>query len=164
LVPAWAKDRKLSPINAKAETAAEKPFFRHPLRKRRCLVPADGWYEWQAAGKKKQPYLFGAKDGKPFAFAALWESCALDGEQIDSCAILTTEANELVRPVHDRMPVILAPQHYDEWLDPSLTDPTRFADWLRPCPADSLTSYPVSPFVNNARHEGPDCAQPLTPA
>ena len=98
MVPAWAKDRKLSPINAKAETAADKPFFRHTLRKRRCLVPADSWYEWKEEGKKKQPYLFGAKDGKPFAFAGLWESCALDGTQIDSCAILSPRHTTPVRP------------------------------------------------------------------
>jgi putative SOS response-associated peptidase YedK len=100
-----------------------------------------------------------------FAFAGLWETCRdRDGNEVEACAILTTEPNELVRPAHDRMPVILDPRHYAGWLDPSLTDPALFADWLRPYPADAMMAYPVSPLVNNARHEGPDCAQPLATA
>jgi putative SOS response-associated peptidase YedK len=100
-----------------------------------------------------------------FAFAGLWEvGRDKDGNEAEACAILTTEANELVRPAHDRMPVILDPRHYAEWLDPALTDPSVFADWLRPYPADSMTAYPVSSAVNNARHDEPDCVQPLTSA
>jgi putative SOS response-associated peptidase YedK len=92
-LPKWSKDKKLAPINAMAETAADKPFFRSAFKKRRCLIPADGWYEWQGTGKRKQPFFFGAKDGKPLALAGLWESCELDGELLDTCAILTTSAN-----------------------------------------------------------------------
>jgi putative SOS response-associated peptidase YedK len=162
LVPPWAKDTKIAPINAKAETAADKPFFRHALRKRRSLIPADAFYEWQKVGRHKQPYLFQLRDGEPFAFAGLWESWqGTNGEALESCALLTTEANELVRPVHERMPVILNPRHYAEWLDPDLTNPALLADWLRPFPADALTAYPVSTFVNDPRNEGVACVTPL---
>jgi putative SOS response-associated peptidase YedK len=164
LVPPWAKDTKIAPINAKAETAADKPFFRHALRKRRCLIPADTFYEWQKVGRHKQPYLFRLLSGEPFAFAGLWEVWNNpDGTPLESCVLLTTEANDLLRPLHDRMPCILDRRHYAGWLDPNLTDPTRFADWLRPFPSNSLMAYPVSTFVNDARHEGPNCARPLTP-
>jgi putative SOS response-associated peptidase YedK len=119
LVPSWAKDAKIAPINAKAETAAERPFFRVALRQRRCLVPADGWYEWQGQGKHKQPYFFAPTDGKPLAFAGLWETWGRAGEALATCAILTTAANELTAPVHDRMPVILPAEAYTAWLDPA---------------------------------------------
>jgi putative SOS response-associated peptidase YedK len=131
LIAPWAKDAKHAAINARAETAADKPTFRHAFRKRRCLIPADAFYEWQKVGRHKQPYLFKLRDGEPFAFAGIWEAWnGPDGEALESCAILTTEANELVRSVHERMPVILDPRHYAEWLDPGLTDPALFADWL----------------------------------
>jgi putative SOS response-associated peptidase YedK len=162
LVPPWARDTKIAPINAKAETAADKPTFRHAFRNRRCLIPADGFYEWQKAGRPKQPYLFKLRDGGPFAFAGVWERWqGPNGEAVESCAILTTSANELVRPVHERMPVILDPCLYGEWLDPGLTEPALFRDWLRPYPSDSMTAYPVSPFVSDARREGPECAGPV---
>lgn len=161
LVPPWARDAKIAPINAQAETAAVKPFFRNAMKKRRCLIPADGWYEWQATGgKQKQPYFFGPKDRKPLAFAGLWESCELEGVAISSCAVLTTNANQLAAPVHSRMPVILPPQAYDAWLDPENQDVASLQDLLRPSPAELLKSYPVSTWVNSPRHDDPRCLEP----
>jgi putative SOS response-associated peptidase YedK len=165
IVPAWKHGSAPLLINARSETAATKPTFRKALQSRRCLIPATGFYEWRKTGRQKQPYLFRLADGGLFAFAGLWEvGRNHDGNEAEACAILTTEANDLVRPAHDRMPVILDPSRYAEWLDPTLTDPSVFADWLRPYPADAMTAYPVSPLVNSARHEGPECAQPLATA
>jgi putative SOS response-associated peptidase YedK len=165
IVPAWNRASSMLLINARSETAATKPAFKKALQQRRCLIPATGFYEWKKEGRQKQPYLFRLADGGLFAFAGLWEMGRdKDGKEAEACAILTTEANELVRPAHDRMPVILDPQHYAGWLDPSLTDPAQFAEWLRPYPASAMMAYPVSPLVNNARHEGPECAEPLATA
>jgi putative SOS response-associated peptidase YedK len=159
LVPAWAKDKKLAPINAKAETAADQPMFRAAFRQRRCLIPADGYYEWQARGAKKQPYFFGPRDGLPFAFAGLWESRQGDGEKLETCALLTTEANELAADVHDRMPVILPPAAYGRWLDPGNQDVASLQELLRPYPARGWFARPVSTLVNNPRHDDPRCVQ-----
>jgi putative SOS response-associated peptidase YedK len=162
IVPAWKHGSSQFLINARAETAADKPTFRKLLQKRRCLIPAIGFYEWKKTGSSKQPFLFRLRDGGLFAFAGLWQTGRdRDGKEEEACLILTTEPNELVRPAHDRMPVILDPQHYAGWLDPNLADPALFGDWLRPYPADAMTAYPVSPLVNSARHEGPDCAAPV---
>src|SRR5262245_7474343 len=122
LVPGWADDPAIGNrmINARAETAADKPSFRAAFRKRRCLVLADGFYEWQKVGGKKQPYLIRLRGGEPFAFAGLWEHWERDGRAVESCTILTTDANGLVKPLHDRMPVILAPQDFALWLDPKV--------------------------------------------
>jgi putative SOS response-associated peptidase YedK len=161
LIAPWAKDAKLAPINAKAETAPDKPMFRSAFRKRRCLIPADGYYEWQATGgKAKQPYLFIPKDGKPFAFAGLWESAEPEGEKIESCTILTTDANELAAQVHKRMPVILPPEAYAEWLDPANQDAASVQGLLLPYPADSMRSYAVSTWINNPRHDDARCVEP----
>jgi putative SOS response-associated peptidase YedK len=160
LVPSWAKDAKTAPINAKAETAAEKPFFRLALRKRRCLIPADGYYEWQVTGKRKQPYLFGAKDGKPLAFAGLWESWEHEGERLDTCAILTTDANELAAPVHNRMPVIIPPGAYQRWLDRDNQDVASLQDLLGPYPAAALFARRVGLLVSNPRNDDPRCIEP----
>ena len=159
LVAPWAKDTKVAPINARAETAADKPTFRHALRKRRCLVPASGFYEWLAlAGeKRKQPYCFRPGDERPWAFAALWERWQGPDGPVESCAILTTGANELVRPVHDRMPVILPRQHWAGWLDPTQQEAGELVPLLRPYPADALRAYPVGPLVSNPRNDGPEC-------
>jgi putative SOS response-associated peptidase YedK len=165
ITPTWKRGSAPLLINARAETAATKPTFRKTLRERRCLIPATAFFEWRKEGRQKQPYLFRLAGGGLFAFAGLWEvGRDRDGNEAEACAILTTEANELVRPAHDRMPVILDPRYYAEWLDPSLTDPAHFADWMRPFPADAMTAYPVSSAVNNARHDGPDCAEPLATA
>jgi putative SOS response-associated peptidase YedK len=147
-------------INARAETAADKPAFRRSLRQRRCLVPADGFYEWQALPGRKQPFHFRMCDGRPFAIAGLWEQWqGPDGKAVASCALLTTQANELVRPVHDRMPVILPPAAWDLWLDPRAQDPAALRPWLAPYFAEEMSACPVSTRVNNPRNEGPPAAE-----
>jgi putative SOS response-associated peptidase YedK len=148
-------------INARAETAAEKPSFRSAFRKRRCLVLADGFYEWQKAGGKKQPYLFRLAGGEPFAFAGLWEHWGKDGKGIDSCTILTTDPNGLVKPLHDRMPVILSPRDFDLWLDPKVEKGPELQALLRPYPAETMTAYPVGLRVNSPRSNDAACVAPL---
>ncbi|HVS35806.1 MAG TPA: SOS response-associated peptidase [Gemmataceae bacterium] len=161
LVPRWAADVKLAPINARVETAADKPMFAEALRQRRCLIPADGYYEWQRQGKAKQPFCFRPHDDRPFAFAGIWEAwCPESGPPLLTCAILTTAANDLVRPVHDRMPLILDPRHYDLWIDRNVQEPAVLTDALRPVPADALHAYSVSPWVNDARHDDARCLEP----
>jgi putative SOS response-associated peptidase YedK len=164
LIPSWAEDPKIGNrmINARGETIAEKPAFRSAFRRRRCLIIADGYYEWQASGRQKQPYLIARQDQLPFGIAGLWESwLAPDGTQVESCTLITTDANARTRPVHDRMPVILAPADYSRWLDPSSSAPALLT-LIRPCPEDLLQLQAVSTFVNNPRHESPDCITPLT--
>jgi putative SOS response-associated peptidase YedK len=146
-----------APINARSETAADKPMFRHALKKRRCLVPASGFYEWLATGGRKQPYCFRSWDEKPFAFAGLWERWEGPDGPVESCAILTTGANELVRPVHDRMPVILPRLHWQAWLDRDLQEAAAVVPLLRPYPSDAMRAYPVSLLVNNPRNDRPEC-------
>jgi putative SOS response-associated peptidase YedK len=160
LVPPWAKDMRQAPINARSETAADKPMFRHALRKRCCLVPASGFYEWAAAGGRKQPYCFRARDEKPFAFAGLWERWGGPGGPVESCAILTTTANELVQPVHDRMPVIVPQPHWQAWLDRDMQDTAAVVPLLRPYPSDALRAYPVGLLVNSPKNDGPGCLAP----
>jgi putative SOS response-associated peptidase YedK len=160
LIPSWAKDRTIGNrmINARAETVAEKPAFRAALRRRRCLVAADGFYEWQRTGKRKQPYFIRLRDDRPFAFAGLWESWeGPDCVQIESCTLLTTEPNELMRPIHNRMPVILLAQHYQQWLDTTVQEPEQLLPLFRPYPAGEMTAEPVSTFVNSPANEGPEC-------
>ena len=163
LIPGWAKEPAALPllINARAETAAAKPAFRAALRRRRCLVPADGFYEWQRKEGRKQPYHMRRRDGAPFALAGLWERWEGPDGAIDSCALLTTASNALMRPIHDRMPVILDPQSFDLWLDPRMQDVERVQSLLRPYPAEAMIAYPVSPMVNNARNDNPQCVLPL---
>lgn len=152
LIPSWAKDARLAQINARADTAATKPMFRAAYKRRRCLVLADGYYEWLREGKAKRPFLHEVAGGKPFAFAGLWESW--DEPQgkfpLESCAILTTAANELAAQVHDRMPVILEQEDYADWLTGEQVPLVSF-------PADRMTVRPVSQYVNNARNQGPQC-------
>jgi len=164
LIPSWAKDPKIGHqcINAKAETVAEKPSFRAAFKARRCLVIATGFYEWQVQEKAKQPMWIGLKSHRPFAFAGLWEQWhPPEGADIESCTILTTEPNELLRPIHNRMPVILAPSAYDQWLDPTVHDAESLKSQLCPYPSEELMAYPVSTLVNNPRHDAPDCLEPL---
>ena len=163
LIPSWAQDPTIGNrlINARAETVAEKPAFRAALRRRRCLVAADGFYEWQRTGKRKQPYFIRLRDDRPFAFAGLWESWeGPDFSQIESCTLLTTEANELMRPIHDRMPVILLAQHYQQWLDTTVQEPAQLLPLFRPYPAGEMTAESVSTFVNSPGNEGPKCIEP----
>ncbi len=160
LVPSWADDPGIGArmINARSETAPEKPSFRRAFRDRRCLIPADGFYEWKRENGGKQPYYFRMQGGRPFAFAGLWESWTKDGE-IRSCAILTTAANEVVAGIHDRMPVILPSRHYEAWLDPE-AERDELTDLLVPYPGDDLETYPVSRFVNSPGNDDPRCIEP----
>lgn len=165
LIPSWADDPAIGNrlINARSETAAEKPSFRAALKQRRCLVPVDGFYEWHATakGKTRQPHLIRLKNGQPFALAGLWEQwTAPDGELVESFTILTTDANDVLRPIHDRMPVIVAPEDYDRWLD-AATEPEDVQALLRQFPAEQMESFPVSTLVNNPRNESPKCLEPV---
>jgi putative SOS response-associated peptidase YedK len=167
LIPWWAKDPSIGNrlINARAETLAEKPAFRAAFRRRRCLVLADGFFEWRKdPGKKvKQPMYIRLKTGEPFAFAGLWEIWnSADGSQILSCTIITTEPNELVSDIHNRMPVILAREGYSAWLNPSEVQPADLSDLLRPYPSTELAAYPVSTIVNSPGNDTPACVVPLT--
>ncbi|MBF2029713.1 MAG: SOS response-associated peptidase [Oscillatoriales cyanobacterium C42_A2020_001] len=166
LVPSWAKDAAIGNrlINARAETVSEKRSFRSAFRYRRCLIVADGFYEWQrqAGTKQKQPYYFQLENHSLFGFAGLWEHWESPaGELLETCTILTTEANEVLRPIHDRMPVILHPDDYDTWLDPTLNTSAKLQPLLRPYPVDEMQAYPVSPLVNKADCDRPDCIEPL---
>lgn len=157
LIPSWAKDASIGfkTINARSETAAEKPTFRAAFKKRHCLVPASGFYEWRTVGKKKLPTLFRPRSGL-FAFASLWETWKGEDSPIDTFTILTTSANEVVTPTHDRMPVVIDRADYGTWLDATKGG----GDLLRPYRAEAMTATPVDPFVNDARHEGPQCIEP----
>ncbi|URD48778.1 SOS response-associated peptidase [Chroococcidiopsis sp. CCNUC1] len=164
LIPSWAKDASMGAkmINARAETVAEKPAFRSAFRRRRCLVVADGFYEWQSQKGKKQPFYFRLQDGQPFAFAGLWETWqAPDGEKIDSCTLLTTTANSLLRSVHDRMPVILKPEDYNQWLDPQIQEPDELQPLLQPYSSEAMVSYPVSTKVNKPTNDSLECIDSL---
>ncbi len=163
LIPSWAKDAKIGAklINARAETVSEKPSFKAAFKRRRCLIIADGFYEWQRQEKKKQPYYFCLQNAQLFAFAGLWEQWNLPDEDIiNSCTILTTEANDLLRPIHDRMPVILESKNYGLWLD-SETQQPQLQQLLRPYQADLMTSCTVSTKVNNPKNNTPECINSL---
>ncbi|MBW4692135.1 MAG: SOS response-associated peptidase [Lyngbya sp. HA4199-MV5] len=162
LVPSWAKDLSIGTklINARAETVAEKPSFRTAFKQRRCLILADGFYEWQRLDHKtKQPYYFQLASGQPFAFAGLWECWQSDDDVVETCTILTTQANELLEPIHDRMPVVLAPDEYEPWLD-STTPAESLQRLLHPYDASAMKGYPVNPIVNSPKHDSPECLQP----
>ncbi|MDD5493761.1 MAG: SOS response-associated peptidase [Dehalococcoidia bacterium] len=166
LIPHWAKDAKIGykMINARAETVAEKPAFRNAFKHRRCLIPADGYYEWQAiAGTKtKQPWFMVLKDREPMAFAGLWEQWrSPEGEELESCSIIVTEANEIMRPIHDRMPVILAPGDWDAWLEPDAQDTQALQALLKPYPAEGMAAWPVSTKVNSPRNDLVECVEAL---
>ncbi len=162
LIPPWADDPQIGSrmVNARAETAPEKPSFRRAFRERRCLIPSDGFYEWKRTNGSKQPYYIHMKDERPFAFAGLWESWNDNGgPAIRSCTILTTGPNALVAGVHDRMPVILPAGFYDAWLDPE-AERDELAALLAPYPEDEMEAYPVSRFVNSPSNNDPRCIEP----
>jgi putative SOS response-associated peptidase YedK len=162
LIPPWADDPQIGSrmINARSETAPEKPSFRRAFRERRCLIPADGFYEWQRTNGAKQPFYIHMEDGRPFAFAGLWESWGRGGEgEIRTCTILTTAANAVVGEIHERMPVIVAPDAYDVWLDPS-SERDELTGLLAPYPEDEMEAYPVSRFVNSPSNNDPRCVEP----
>jgi putative SOS response-associated peptidase YedK len=161
LIPSWAKDRKTPFINARADSAATKPAFRSAFKKRRCLVLANGYYEWKKGAKQKQPFYYRLADDKPFTFAGLWETWRGEGESVDSCAILTTDANELAKDVHDRMPVILTGNNALAWIDPAIDDPKALTDMLQPFDAKKMTCYPVNPMVGNVKNNSPECIRSM---
>ncbi len=168
LIPSWSKDPSIGArmINARAETVEEKPAFRAAFRRRRCLIPADGFYEWRSMGKGKQPYYITMEDRLPFAFAGLWETwTGPDGSALDSCTILTTDPNELMATLHNRMPVILDPEDYALWLGAGGDTPKdqmgELVNLLRPFPAELMTAHPVSKYVNSPMNEGEECIAPF---
>jgi putative SOS response-associated peptidase YedK len=163
LIPSWAKDPKQagSLFNARAETVAEKPAFRAAFKRRRCVVLADGYYEWRAVGKAKQPYFIHRPDDAVFGFAGLWESWAGGGSPVESCTIITTTADGGIAHLHDRMPVILDSGEWDSWLAPA-ADPAALQVLLRPFPANGLAVDAVGPVVNNARNDVPECVKPIS--
>ena len=163
LIPFWAKDSKIGTrmINARSETVAEKPAFRAAFRQRRCLVLADGFYEWQRLERGKQPFYIRQRDEGPFAIAGLWEYWEGPEGGIESCTLLTTQPNDLVRPLHNRMPVILHPDDYDLWLDRSVQEPALLQPLLRPYSPEDMMAYPISTWINKPENDGPRCIEPL---
>jgi putative SOS response-associated peptidase YedK len=164
LIPHWAKamDTGFSTINARAETVAEKPTFRDAFRRRRCLIPADGFYEWQPRPrvKIKRPWFVALRERAPMAFAGLWESWNHpEGGTVESCTIIVTDANELMHGIHERMPAILGPWDWDAWLDPEARDARRLLDLLRPYPHAEMMAWPVSLAVNDPKHDAEDCLE-----
>jgi putative SOS response-associated peptidase YedK len=166
LIPSWAKDLAIGDrmINARAETLAEKPSFRNAYRRRRCLILADGFYEWKQipGAKSKQPVYIRLETGRPFAFAGLWEIWnSPDGSEIRSCTIITTQPNSLMEPIHNRMPVILPPDGYRQWLATEDRQPAQLNDLLIPYPPDEMIAFPVSRMVNTPQSDTPDLIQPV---
>ncbi len=161
LIPSWARDRNegFKHINARAETAYKLPSYRSAFAKRRCLVLADGFFEWEHKGKQKIPHYFRLHGGQPFAFAGLWESWHGDGSAIESFTLITTEANRVVAPFHNRMPVIIPHDSYAHWLNPHTALP-EVQTMLAPYPPKLMETYTVSQVVNNARHDVPECVEP----
>jgi putative SOS response-associated peptidase YedK len=167
LIPHWAKDPSIGNrmINARAETVGEKPAFRSAFRTRRCLVPSSGFYDWKKEEGRKQPYFIRPRGRSSFAFAGLWEQWrGPEGSLVESCTLITTEANELISQLHDRMPAILSPSEYALWLDPGVSDGTRLIPLLRPYPAKELETFPVGAFVNNPKMDDSRCIAPAKAA
>ncbi len=163
LLPSWVKEPKTFTllINARGETVAEKPAFRAAMKRRRCLIPADGFYEWMAGGPRKQPYFIRMKSGGPFAFAGLWETwTGPNGEELETAAIVTTTTNRTLAPIHDRMPVIVPPEAFDLWLDGANVDPVTASALIVPAPENLFEAYPVSTDVNRVANDNPKLVEP----
>ena len=164
LVPSWSKEPKTeySTINARAETIEEKPTFRNAFRSRRCLIASDGFIEWQKKSDgTKQPFFIGLADGKPFAFAGIWEKWEREGQTLETCSIIVTQANALMSPIHDRMPVILSQDYFDAWMNPKELSPHRLKSLLVPFPSDRMKAYPISALVNSPRNDHRELIEPL---
>lgn len=162
LIPNWARDPSMAAntINAKSETAATKPAFRDPLKFRRCLIPADGFYEWKRTGTSKHPFCFEVSEGELFAFAGLWDGWKdANGNWVKTCTILTTTPNAVTSAVHDRMPVILDRESYDLWLDPGITNVQVISELLKPYDARLMRSYPISTRINHVANDDEDCSR-----
>ena len=165
LIPSWAKDMSIATrtLNARSETVTTTPAFRESILTKRCLIPADGFYEWRKMGSVKQPYCFEVGEGEVFAFAGLWDQwTGPDGEIIESCTVLTTKPNSLIEDLHNRMPVIVSSEKYDLWLDPDVTDFEAIRDILKPYDANLMRRYPVSMKLNNSRIDDAESASPVT--
>lgn len=165
LLPSWVKDPKTFTllINARGDTVNEKPAFRNAMKYRRCVIPADGFYEWKRDGATKRPHLIRMKSRKPFAFAGLWETwVGPNGEELDTAAIVTTDANAVLAPIHHRMPVILPPETFDMWLDCANVSPVAASSLLVPAPADAMEAFEISPAVSRVANDGPEIQQPYT--
>lgn len=166
LTPAWSREDEPASrlVNARAETLDIKPSFRDAARTRRCVIPASGFYEWQVVGRERRPWLFRRQDEGPFGLAGIWERwTAPDGRNVESCAVLTSQPNELMRPVHHRMPIMLAPESFELWLDPRVTEIERLFPLLQPARASTMSAMAVSSYVSNVQHEGPECLAPFQP-
>jgi putative SOS response-associated peptidase YedK len=164
LIPPWAKDPAIghTMINARSETAHEKPSFRQALKSRRCLIPANGFYEWRKQGKERLPHFIHRRDGGLLSLAGLWERwTSPEGAPLETCTILTTAANALIKPFHERMPVLLEKTTFDLWLDREVVDVARLVELFRPSPDELLDVYAVSQAVNSPRHDAPDCIRPV---
>ena len=158
LVPSWTKEITHTPINALSETVSEKPMFAHALKYNRCIIPASGFYEWLPKGDHKQPYYVRLSNSSIMGFAGLWEKwIAEDGSELETCCILTTGANEIMKPIHDRMPVILQPDNYNLWLNRNMHGPHELERLYQPFPADLMVAYSVPDLVNNPRFDSPSC-------
>jgi len=162
LIPSWMKDppKDARLINARADTAAVKPSFRTAFKRRRCLIPADGFYEWKKTGDRKQPYYIRYRDHHVFAFAGLWEHWERDGGAVESCTIITTDANALMRPIHQRMPVIVDPKDYRAWLGEDEVAPVKLGSMLVPPPDTNMEAFPIRTVVNSPRNDSPECIVP----
>ena len=166
LLPSWVKDPKTFTllINARGESAAEKPAFRAAMKRRRCLIPADGFYEWQAAGERKRPFYVHAKSGKPLAFAGLWETwTGPNGEELETAAIVTTHANRTLAAIHERMPVIVPEEAFDLWLNCAEVDAKTAEALIQPAPDNLLEAYEISTAVNRTANDNPKLLEPIVP-
>jgi len=160
LIPSWSKDASIAnhTINARCETVAEKPSFRHAIKRNRCIIPISGFYEWAHSGGKKTPYYIHLSDCTPMSLAGIWEHWkSPEGEELETCSILTTTANSLVQSLHDRMPVILKPSDYSHWLNTDMHDQQQLIHLYQPYPAEGMSLYEVSNLVNNPRFDSPAC-------
>jgi putative SOS response-associated peptidase YedK len=165
-LPSWVKDPKTFTlvINARGESVIDKPAFRAAMKRRRCLIPADGFYEWQKAGDRKRPFFIHAKSGAPLAFAGLWETwTGPNGEELETAAIVTTRANRTLGAIHERMPVIVPPEAFDLWLDCATVDAATAAALIKPGPEDLLEAYEISTAVNRTANDGPKLLEPVVP-
>ena len=162
LIPNWSKESKskYSTINARIESVAEKPTYRTPFKHRRCLLPTDGFYEWKVINGNKVPHHIRMRDDSVFAFAGLWDHWEGEDTSIESCSIIVMPANEVMRPIHERMPAIIAPAHYELWLDSRITDKQEIMRYLTSAPSSQLTAYPVSTWVNSPKNNDERCVQP----
>jgi putative SOS response-associated peptidase YedK len=162
LIPYWSKEAKTrySTINARIETVAEKPTYRTPFKHRRCLIPADGFYEWKVVDGRKVPHHIRMRDGGVFALAGLWNRLEGEVESLESCCIIVMPANDVMKSLHERMPATIDPTHYDLWLDPRMADKNEIMGCLNSAPSSQLVTYPISPWVNSPKHDDERCMEP----